>query len=93
MSDLLCPIIKDTCIKHQCAWYSHLIGNSPQTGAPIDEFGCAVTWLPILLIENSKEQRDCTKSIDMFRNEMVKANDSTLRVISAAKIVALSHDS
>ena len=32
-------------------------GMDPQTGEDIDHWGCAVTWVPMLTIENSQQQR------------------------------------
>lgn len=50
-------------------------GMNPNTGEDIDEWGCAVTWMPILTIENSQQQRHTGAAVESFRNEVVKAND------------------
>lgn len=70
----LCPIYKKTCKQLDCAWFVQLRGTHPQTGADIDEYGCAVSWLPILLIEGAKETRQIGAAVESFRNEMVKSN-------------------
>ncbi len=41
-----CPLIGKDCIGLQCSWFTQIRGNHPQTGEPVDEWGCAVTWLP-----------------------------------------------
>jgi len=41
----------------------------------IDEWGCAVTWMPIMTIENSQQQRHTSAAVESFRNEVVKANE------------------
>ena len=46
---------------------------NPNTGEEIDEWGCAVTWLPTLMIENSQQQRATGAAIESFRNETVKS--------------------
>lgn len=46
--------------------------------------GCAITWLPMLLIENSQQQRQTGAAVESFRNEMVKANDTTSQILFAA---------
>ena len=56
----------------------------PQTGEPVDEWGCAVTWMPMLAIENSNQQRSTSAAVESFRNEMVKANESNINVLSSA---------
>lgn len=54
----------------------HVRGMNPQTGEDIDHWGCAVTWLPMLTIENSQQQRQTGAAVESFRNEVVKANDN-----------------
>lgn len=80
MADKLCPLLKKSCVEHTCRWYVHLIGSSPQTDKPIDEWGCAVEWLPVLLIENAKETRQAAAAIESARNENVNG----LRAIAVA---------
>lgn len=70
-----CPLIKKDCTQLQCAWFTQLRGMNPNTGKDIDEWACAVTWLPVLLIENSQQQRQTGAAVESFRNEMVKANE------------------
>ena len=56
----------------------------------MDEWGCAITWLPMLLIENSQQQRSTGSAIESFRNEMIKANEnSTQALLSAARSNAI----
>ena len=65
-----CPLLRAPCLEHQCRWYIKLLMNDPQKpGKVIDEFGCAVEWLPVLLIENSNQTRQAGASIDGLRNE------------------------
>lgn len=80
----LCPLLKKDCVQMQCAWFTQLRGKNPQTGAEVDEWGCAVTWLPVLLIENSQQQRQTGAAVESFRNEMVKSNQTTAQVLLAA---------
>lgn len=72
-----CEEAKDGAI-HRCAWYVMLRGQHPQTGADIDEWGCAMAWTPVLLIENAKTNRGQTQAIESFRNEMVRQNSETI---------------
>ena len=47
---------------------------NPNTGEPVDEWQCAVNLMPILLIENSQQQRSTSAAVESFRNETVKNN-------------------
>ena len=58
-------------------------GNNPNTGEEIDDYGCSMAWLPVLMIENSQQQRQTGAAVESFRNEMVKANDMSQQVLMA----------
>ena len=51
------------------------MGKNPNTGEDVNRFDCAVTWLPMLLIEGSQQTRQAGSAIESFRNEMVKRMD------------------
>ena len=72
-----CPLIKGECKGLQCNWFTQVRGTNPNTGKDVDEWGCAVTWLPVLLIENSQQQRHTGAAVESFRNEKVRANEAT----------------
>lgn len=65
-----CPLLKAPCMEHGCVWYTHILGRHPQTGAEVDEWGCAVLWLPILLIENAQQSRQAGAAVESLRNRM-----------------------
>lgn len=79
-----CPIIQSECKGIECSWYTQVRGTNPNTGEPVDEWACAINWLPMLMIENSQQQRSTGAAVESFRNEMVKANESNINVLSAA---------
>lgn len=81
-----CPLIKEDCKGLGCSWFTQLRGTNPNTGDPVDEWGCAVTWLPMLLIENSQMQRQTGSAVESFRNEMVRANETSQKVLLAAAL-------
>jgi hypothetical protein len=76
-----CPLIKKDCIQLKCTWFMQVRGMNPNTGKEVDEWGCAMTWLPILTIENSQQQRQTGAAVESFRNEMVKANEVGQRIL------------
>ena len=71
------------CRQLDCAWFMKVRGTNPNTGEEIDDFGCAMAWMPVLLIENSQQQRQTGAAVESFRNEMVKANDVSQQVLRA----------
>ena len=81
-----CPLIKKDCIGLQCSWFMLVRGKHPQTGQDVDEWGCAMTWLPVLLIENSQQQRQTGAAVESFRNEVVKsAEEVTQRMLQSTE--------
>jgi hypothetical protein len=79
-----CPLIKEDCVQFKCAWFTQLRGTNPNTGKEVDEWGCAISWMPMLMIENSQQQRQTGAAVESFRNEMVKANEIGQQVLLAA---------
>ena len=67
----MCPLTGDSCMKNECEWYTHIIGANPQSGEQIDKFGCSISFLPMLLVENSQQQRSTGAAVESFRNELV----------------------
>jgi hypothetical protein len=46
-----------------------------------DRWGCAVGWLPMLLIEGAQQTRQAGAAIESFRNEMVQGQAAFVEVI------------
>lgn len=80
-----CPLNNfEPCKQMECAWFIHLRGMDPNKGKEVDEWACAIAWLPMLTIENSQQQRQTGAAVESFRNEMVKANETNQQVLLAA---------
>lgn len=84
-----CPLNNfEPCKKFDCAWFCQMRGTSPNSGKEVDDYACAVAWLPLLLVENAAQTRQIGAAIESFRNEMVKANHESqtlLRVTAELK--------
>lgn len=78
-----CPLIKNDCKQMQCSWFTMVRGVNPNTGKEIDEWGCAIAWLPVLLIENSQQQRQTGAAVESFRNEVVRTNEQAQQALLA----------
>lgn len=71
------------CRQLECAWFMKIRGNNPNTGEEVDEYGCSMAWMPMLMIENSQQQRSTGAAVESFRNEMVKSNETSQHVLMA----------
>lgn len=79
-----CPLDNfNPCRQLDCAWFMKVRGNNPNTGEEIDDYGCSIAWMPVLMIENSQQQRQTGAAVESFRNEMVKANEVSQQVLRA----------
>jgi hypothetical protein len=82
-----CPLDGfNPCRQMDCAWFMKVVGKNPNTGAEVEDWGCAMAWLPILTIENSQQQRSTGAAVESFRNEMVKANDATTAMLGMTQL-------
>ena len=88
-----CPLNNfEPCKQLDCAWFMQLRGHNPNTGKEVDEFGCSMAWIPMLLVENSQMQRQTGAAVESFRNEMVRANENSQQILlAAASMTALEH--
>lgn len=78
-----CPLNNfEPCKQLDCAWFLKIRGTNPNTGEDTDEWGCSVAWMPILLIENAQMSRHTGAAVESFRNEMVKANESSQQLLA-----------
>lgn len=83
-----CPLIQADCKGLECSWFTQVRGHNPNTGEDVDEWACAINWLPMLMIENSQQQRQTGAAVESFRNEMVKAQEMSQAVLlTTARLV------
>ena len=66
-----------------CPKYVQIRGTNPNSGEPVDRFGCVDSFIPMLLIENSQQQRHTGAAVESFRNEMVRANETSSRLLQS----------
>ena len=73
-----CTEIKDNKV-HRCAWHVKM-AEVDQEGKQHDEWGCAIAWQPILMVELSSTNRNVSASVDSLRNETTKRQDAALAI-------------
>lgn len=76
---------------HSCPKWVHLTGTDPNTGKQYDNFGCADTFIPVLLVEVASQSRQTGAAVESFRNEMVRVgNGPALPSFEPAKMIAIN---
>ena len=82
-----CPLNNfEKCKQWDCAWYILISGKHPQTGKDVNDWGCAISYLPMLLVENARMSNQTGAAVESFRNEMVKDNAELQRLVSGEEI-------
>ena len=82
-----CPLNNfEPCKQLDCAWFVQMRGTNPNSGKEVDEFACAVAWLPMLLVENAAQTRQSGAAIESFRNEMVKGQEAAVKTLKVASM-------
>ena len=77
-----CPLDKfKPCKQFDCAWFMKIAGKNPNTGKDTEEWGCAMAWLPVLLVENAQQSRSTGAAVESFRKEMVEANQRSQQIL------------
>lgn len=64
-------------ILYRCPWYVQVRGVDMNTGQDIDNWGCAIAWMPTLTINTANETRKGAAATESFRNEVVKGIPQT----------------
>jgi hypothetical protein len=77
---IICPLMNMECIEdgkvidgelHACRFWITVQGKHPQTGEAVNSADCTFSWFPVLMIENSKVNRETSAAIESMRNESV----------------------
>jgi hypothetical protein len=76
-----CEEAVDGVIK-RCAWYTKMVGLDPNTGKEIDDWACAMAWMPMLQVEMSRTNRGQTEALESLRNETVKGQAEFNDIVS-----------
>lgn len=83
---MICPLLssvrKQECIENKCKFWTHLMGKNPQGEGVIDQFGCAIEFLPILLVENAQMIRQTAASTDKVANQVQKSRAEFIGALS-----------
>lgn len=88
----ICPLLRKPCVESECKFWTHLLGKDPQTGQPIDRFDCAVSYLPILLVEASRNIIGVQAATESARNEITERQDALNSAVHRAQTArAIDH--
>ena len=82
-----CPINKfEPCKQLDCAWFTKLVGKNPQGEKEVEEWGCAVTMLPLLMVAQTNAARHTAGAVESFRNIVSTQQDELLSLAQAGEV-------
>lgn len=91
---IICPMmggeecVEDGAVRNgelvKCRFWVHVMGENPQTGETTNNGDCAIAWMPVLLIENSKVNRETGAAVESMRNESVTTGQQLTNAILIA---------
>ena len=68
-----CPLNGfEKCKQFECAWFIELKGKNPQTGEDVNDWGCSMAVLPLLLVENARQSYHTGAAVESLRNKVVE---------------------
>lgn len=68
-------------VLYRCPWYVKIRGMDPNTGTELDNWNCAIAWMPLLSINAANEARQGAAATESFRNEMVRQGEQAQTVM------------
>jgi hypothetical protein len=89
-SGKFCPLLQKECIGLECNWMTLVRGMNPNTGEQVDDWECAVKWIPTLIIEAAQQSRQAGAAVESFRNEVVNANEENKELYIQAMLQGVS---
>ena len=74
-------------VMYRCPWYTQVRGLDPNTGQEIDHWGCAIAWMPTLMVNTANEARKTTAATEDFRNRMMDVRQiQTAQALRAIRV-------
>jgi len=64
----------------RCAWYTDIIGVNPQTGEEMNESKCAMSLMPVMMIEQARQMRSTAAALESHRNVVKATGDAMMQI-------------
>jgi len=85
-----CVSIVDNKI-HRCNLHTKMSGTDAE-GKNHDEWRCALAWMPLLSLDQSRSSRGQTAAIESMRNEQTKRQDVAIKHLQEANNAKIAID-
>lgn len=77
-ADRVCPFHRRPMSKvcHTCPMWTLVRGKDPQSTEDVDQWNCALAWLPMMMINVAQQSRQTGASCDKVATEIKKFHDN-----------------
>lgn len=72
---------------YRCRWFVQLLGKDPQSEKPIEQWGCAIEFGPILQVEVAQSNRGTSQAVESLRNEMVRGQAAFMKTVGRKALI------
>src|SRR6267154_1788641 len=76
--------------KVKCRWWQHLAGKDPQSEKMVDQYDCAIAWLPVVGVEGAQMSRQTAASVDKVANEVAEVKGGLGTVARAVHLASIN---
>ncbi len=74
--------------KRKCRWWQHIQGKDPQSDKFIDQWDCAIAWMPTIGLEGAQQSRQCGASVDKVANHVSEVKSNISALAGAVRVAA-----
>ena len=74
--------------KVKCRWWQHVAGKDPQSEKQIDQWDCAIAWMPTIGIEGAQQSRQCGATMDKVTNQVIEVKQAVSAMSGAIRVAA-----
>lgn len=82
---MLCPFLKDECIKDKCMMWLHGVKKSPQTQEVFPYSNCSIAESSLMLLDIIKNTSGVQAAVESHRNENVVGQQELLNLLTTAQ--------
>ena len=68
-------IDKERGVIKRCRWWTKVTGKHPQSEQDIEEWNCAMSWMPMMQVEVAQTNRSQSQAIEIQTKETLKRQD------------------
>lgn len=70
-------------IVQRCAWHTNIQGVNPQDGSEMNTWKCAIAWIPVLQVNQSRVSTGTNAAIENLRNHQNEVQTKAVQMLAS----------